>query len=112
MFKGFVETDIKGLLTRKLVSFPDFRGEFIKLNQNSTFKEQDMAISTKFVLRGFHYVIKYNRIFTPIYGRAYVVFVDMRDGENKYFSAPAAINSLSALVKTNIRTLGLSDLHR
>jgi dTDP-4-dehydrorhamnose 3,5-epimerase len=62
-----------------LVYFPDFRGEFGKLFLDNYFTEEDYAISYKNVLRGFHLTTKGYRLYTPIYGRFYIVALDTRE---------------------------------
>jgi len=91
--EGFCKTSIEGLLTKDLISFPDFRGEFGKLFLNNEFIEEDFAISYKHVLRGLHHTIKGHRLFTPIYGRFYVVALDIReDSDTKNMWFPFSIN--------------------
>jgi dTDP-4-dehydrorhamnose 3,5-epimerase len=72
-------TSIQNLLTKPLHSIPDHRGKFLKLFLNNTFVEEDISISYRNVLRGIHYQTEGSRIFTPIYGRAYVVFLDLQE---------------------------------
>lgn len=80
-------------MTKPLKYFPDFRGEFIKLFLNNNFIEEDAAISYKNVLRGFHYTLKGNRIHTVLYGRFYIVALDIReDSETKNMWFPFNIN--------------------
>jgi dTDP-4-dehydrorhamnose 3,5-epimerase-like enzyme len=83
--EGFVETPIEGLFTKPLKEIPDFRGSFIKLSLNSPFVEQDVAISHHHTLRGLHYVTEGYRIFTPIFGRAYCVFLDLQEGSDTMY---------------------------
>jgi dTDP-4-dehydrorhamnose 3,5-epimerase len=73
---GFLRTSITNLLSKPLKTIPDHRGEFIKL-PISNFEEEDIAMSHKNVLRGLHFVTSGYRIFTPIYGRLYCVFLDV-----------------------------------
>lgn len=83
--EGFLPTQINGLLSKPLKVIPDFRGSFIKLFLNNPYLEEDMAVSTKNVLRGFHFVTEGNRLFTPVYGKLYVAFLDFQDtSKTKY----------------------------
>jgi len=77
--EGFFQTSITNLLSKPLKTIPDFRGEFQKISLNSPFVEQDMAISHYNVLRGLHYVTEGHRIFTPVYGKLYCVFLDVQE---------------------------------
>ena len=91
--KDFLPTQINGLLSKPLKVIPDFRGEFQKISLNSPFVEQDMAISGNYILRGLHYVIEGKRIFTPVFGKLYCVFLDVQDeSKTKYDWFPITIN--------------------
>jgi dTDP-4-dehydrorhamnose 3,5-epimerase len=91
--EGFFKTQIENLLSKPLKVIPDFRGEFQKISLNSPFVEQDVATSTNNVLRGLHYVTEGRRVFTPIFGKLYCVFLDIQDeSETKYDWFPITIN--------------------
>jgi dTDP-4-dehydrorhamnose 3,5-epimerase len=91
--EGFSQTSIQGLLIKTVKSFPDFRGEFGKLFLNNHFVEEDFAISYKNVLRGFHYTISGRRLYTTLYGRFYIVALDIREGsETEGLWVPFNIN--------------------
>ena len=91
--KNFLPTQINRLLSKPLKVIPDFRGEFQKISLNSPFVEQDVAISMNNVLRGLHYVTEGYRIFTPIFGKLYCVFLDVQEeSETIYDWFPITIN--------------------
>jgi dTDP-4-dehydrorhamnose 3,5-epimerase len=83
--EGFLPTSIKNLLVKNLKYFPDFRGQFIKLFLNNSFVEEDAAISYRGVLRGLHYTLEGCRIFTPLFGRFYVVALDLQEGSQTLY---------------------------
>jgi dTDP-4-dehydrorhamnose 3,5-epimerase len=78
----FLKTSIENLLSKPLKTIPDHRGEFVKISINNQFAEEDMSISYNNVLRGIHYVTEDYRMFTPIYGRLYLVFLDLQEGSS------------------------------
>jgi dTDP-4-dehydrorhamnose 3,5-epimerase len=76
----FRKSDINGLYYRKLNAFCDFRGQFIELwNDKYTanvWQEDDISISKKNVLRGFHLDRVATKLVTPIIGDIFIAFVD------------------------------------
>jgi dTDP-4-dehydrorhamnose 3,5-epimerase len=73
---------------------------------NNSFVEEDAAISHMNVLRGLHHTIKGNRLFTPLYGRLYIIALDIReDSETKNYWVPFNIedgNRMSFLIPPGI----------
>lgn len=76
---SYSELSIKNLLSKPLKIVPDYRGPFIKLGAKIPFAEQNVSISTKGVLRGFHYQTKGYKLLTPIHGKIYLVFLDLQE---------------------------------
>ena len=80
--EGFNKTEIENLLSKPLKVIPDFRGSFIKLGTPPLYVEENISMSHRKTLRGIHYETEGCRTFTPIYGRLYVVFLDLQDNSS------------------------------
>ncbi|MGE5342988.1 MAG: dTDP-4-dehydrorhamnose 3,5-epimerase [Candidatus Omnitrophota bacterium] len=87
------KTRLNGVLLIKHPKFEDFRGTFTEIYNYGEYREKGIeirfvrdAISTsdQHVLRGIHYDDKTWKLIQCMYGRIYVVVVDMREGSPTY----------------------------
>jgi len=76
---SFEETTIGGLYYRELYPYYDYRGQFIELWNDYVWEnwvEDDISISNKNVLRGFHLDKVATKLITPFFGDTFLAFVD------------------------------------
>jgi dTDP-4-dehydrorhamnose 3,5-epimerase len=97
MIKRVTETNIQGLLILELDTFIDYRGQYTEVFDEENFKfalynkygafyaqqltttfvQDDVIISKKNVLRGFHGDNKTTKLISCLYGDFYAVFIDI-----------------------------------
>ena len=86
-------TELDGVLLIKLGIFEDHRGTFVETFNLDEYREKGIeitfvrdAISTsgKHVLRGIHYDDKTWKLIQCMYGKIYLVVVDMRKESSQY----------------------------
>lgn len=87
------ETELESVLLIKLDVFEDFRGEYIEIYNEDLYKENginvkfiqdDISVSSKHVLRGIHGDDTTWKLISCLYGKFYLVVVNLDKNSNKF----------------------------